>query len=87
MPSKPQEDSPIDMVQSMLRKVGQIKQRHPNLSKRIDDHEVDLRRLMEEIRDDVRGLEGDRERKLMTVYLINLTHKAIEEILATSQRG
>lgn len=71
------------LVRSMLRKVDEIKRQHPELSRSIDRQEAELRKLMEEIRDDVRGiLVADRELKLMTVYLINLVHKAIDEVLA-----
>ncbi len=70
------------MVQSMMRKVREIKDQHPNLSERIDHLEGDLRRLMTDMLADLGVLKEERNQKLMTIYVINLIHKAIDEILA-----
>ena len=70
------------LVQSMMRKVREIKTQHPNLSGRIDALEDELRSMMEDTHKNLGVLDDDRDQKLMTIYVINLIHNAIDEILA-----
>ena len=75
-------DAKHDLVQDMLDRVIEIKSEHPELSASVDGLEEELRDLMEKIRGELDTLDAERDRKLMTVYLINIVHKGVDEILA-----
>lgn len=70
-----------DLVRDMLDRVKEIKSRFPVLSAEVDGLEEELRSLMQSIKAELASLDTERERKLMTVYLINVVHRAIDEIV------
>lgn len=70
------------LAEDMLTRVGEIKRQYPVLSGDVDRIEDDLRTLMEEIRGELGTLDEERDRKLMTVFLINMIHRAADQILA-----
>jgi hypothetical protein len=70
------------LAADMMARVSEIKRKHPTRSADVDRIEDELRALMEAIRGELANLSEDRDRKLMTVYLINMVHRAADRILA-----
>ena len=76
--------SVTNMTDSLFVKIAEIKRDHPEIAHRVDAIELEIRQSMEGIRDEVSGLEEKRSRDLLTVYIINDIHRALEEILTVS---
>ena len=76
--------SVTNMTDSLFVKITEIKRDHPEIAHRVDTIELEIRQSMEGIRDEVSGLEEKRSRDLLTVYIINDIHRALEEILTVS---
>lgn len=72
----------MHLADDILSKVTRIKRQHPHLSGQVDALEDELRTLLRQIKDELAVVPVERDRKLLTLYLINLVHKAQDEILA-----
>lgn len=74
-------DSPPSLAQVLYSKIENIKKDHPVVSRRIDELEEEIRRAMNDIKEEVGKLESEEEQKLMTILLINEIHRSVEGIL------
>jgi hypothetical protein len=69
-----------DMVSRIFERVREIKRRHPDLSRRVDVLESEVRDRLMAIKDTIDAFPA-MERELITVLVINGIHKMSDEIL------
>ncbi len=65
---------------SLLKKVVEVEQAHPEMASRIEGIEKEIASSLERLRSEIEKL-SDQERKLMTVSLMNFIHDKADEIL------
>lgn len=68
------------MAISIFDKVREIKQANPDISRRIDNIEIEIRERLEKIRDEIVKLDK-QDRDLVTILVINGIHRSTEEVL------
>lgn len=68
------------MALSIFDKVREIKQANPDISRRIDSVEIEIRERLEVIRDEIAKLDK-QDRDLVTILVINGIHRSTEEVL------
>lgn len=68
------------MALSIFDKVREIKQANPDISRHIDNIEIEIRERLEKIRDEIAKLDK-QDRDLVTILVINGIHRSTEEVL------
>lgn len=68
------------MAVSIFEKVKQIKGAHPEIARRIDKLEIEIRERIVEIKKQIDRLEG-KDKDLVTILVINGIHRTAEEVL------
>ncbi len=80
-PGTPHDGEPSPgMVTRIFDRVRQIKRSHPELSRRVDTLEAEIRDRLMSIKDSIDDFPR-MERELITVLVINGIHKMCDEIL------
>lgn len=74
------------LVTAMFDRVRLIKRKHPDISKRIDGLENEIREKLMSIKDAIDEFPN-MEKELVTVLVINGVHKMCDEILIDSDEA
>lgn len=78
-------DDVADMAASIFQQVRQIKQEHPEIGRKVDALELEIRDRIEEIQETISDLNS-REQELVTVFVMNGINRTAEEILLEDQQ-
>lgn len=79
------EDDVANMAASIFDQVRKIKQEHPDVGRKVDSLELEIRDRIEEIKDTISEL-NNREQELVTVFVMNGINRTAEEILLEGEQ-
>lgn len=77
----PSSEGPPNLAQILYEKIEAVKKSHPEVSRKIDDLEEEIRDSMKGMKAQIEALDSREAQKLLTVLLINDIHRSVEGIL------